>query len=85
MSEYDKPIAGHRKFCRVKSCSSAGPAANSPPREDKNLLREMKMVPLPVGASPKKAVSKYADMSKCEVWKYATPATMYVRPRYPTL
>ena len=25
---YDKPIAGHRKFCRVKSCSSAGPPAS---------------------------------------------------------
>ena len=46
MSGYDKPIAGQGKFCRAKSCSSAGPAASSLPREDKNLLREMKMVPL---------------------------------------
>jgi hypothetical protein len=52
MSGYDKPIAGHGKFRRAKSCSSAGPAASSLPREDKNLLREMKMVPLPVGAWP---------------------------------
>ena len=61
MSGYDKPIAGHGKFRRAKSCSSAGPAASSLPREDKNLLREMKMVPLPVGAWPKNAHSMRTD------------------------
>ena len=27
---YDKPTAGHKKFCRAKSCSSAGPPASPP-------------------------------------------------------
>ena len=47
MSGYDKHIAGHRKFCRAKSCSSA-----DPPGEPSLAMRKMKMVPVPGGAWP---------------------------------
>ena len=54
MSGCDEPIEGHRKFCRAKSCSSAGPPGEPLPRDRiKNLLRKMKMVPLRVVTWPK--------------------------------
>ena len=42
----------YAEICRAKSCSSAGPSGEPLPGYDKNLLRKMKMVPLPVGAWP---------------------------------
>ena len=71
MSGHDEAIAGPRKFCPAKSCSSVGPPGESPPRQDKNLLRKMKMGPLRVGAWPNDAQKDGSPPGRC-VAEYAS-------------
>ena len=57
MSGYDKPIAGPRKFCRAKSCSSVG-APGDPSLDRIKICCEGKNGPPPAGlASPKSCSS----------------------------
>ena len=51
MSGYDKPTAGHRRFCRVKSCSSAGPPTS--PSLDRIIAAKNENGPPPVLTWPK--------------------------------
>ena len=67
---------GHRKFCRAKVVH-LWRAGRPLPREDKNLLRKIKMVPLPMGASPINAHSMHTDFRENGRFTYEFFAVLF--------